>query len=179
MTHVARCGMVDDGKCADSVIAINRRNEMFPKAIRTGQRYFSRPSSNVKHVMTTFVAAPTPITSSQHPSTPPSQSNATQPRPISPTTVSNEPRSTQSAQTANNRAYTVASDTPNPFIARMDELAHLILEGPQVTWAIEQGMSATEIASWCGIRQGSDAYQTLEFRVEARRFGAVGDGLGL
>ena len=101
--------------------------------------------------MTTFaVAAPPPIAPSQRPATPTSQNTTQESRHVSPETVSN---------------------APNAFLARLDELAKENLEGPQVGGAIEQGRSAPEIASRYGIRQGSDAYKTLESRVEARRRG--------
>ncbi|WP_313456981.1 hypothetical protein [Stenotrophomonas sp.] len=118
--------------------------------------------------MTTFAAAaPTPITSSLHHSTTPSRGSVPSGH-IGPVTVHNESRSTQASPTSSEPAHTEAAREPNAFLTRMDELAQVILDGPQVAWAIEQGMSSTEIASWCGIRQGSDAYRMLESRVEAR-----------
>ncbi len=97
--------------------------------------------------MTTFfVAAPPPIARSQRSSTPPSSGITPQSRNTPPATVGN---------------------APNAFLARLDELAKVVLEGQQVAWAIQQGKSAPEIASRYGIRQGSEASRTLEHRVEA------------
>ncbi len=123
--------------------------------------------------MTTFaVAAPPPITHSPHPPTPESQDT---PSPaISPTSISNQDRSTQVAPPER----TATAHAPNAFLAKMDEMGKGILNKPQVTWAIGQGMSAREIAARYGIWRGGDAYKALENRVEARRLDAVGDGLG-
>lgn len=129
--------------------------------------------------MTTFtVAAPTPIASSVRPFTPQTQRTTTPSRGVSPTTVGNSNGAMQGAQPSTDTARTETSHEPNAFLTRMDELAQVILDGPQVTWAIEQGMSAAEIAGKYGIRQGGDAFTALKSRVEARRLGAAGDGLG-
>ena len=109
--------------------------------------------------MTTFaVAAPPPIASSPRPTTAPTRNTTTQPSATSPDTVRN---------------------APNAFMAKLDALARVTLDGPRVAWAIQEGQSAPDIASRYGIRQGSDAFKMLESRVEARRLAAIGDGLGV
>lgn len=155
-----------------------RRNANFPKAPSAAQHYCSPPSFNGKHVMTTFaVAAPPPITQSPRRSTLPTPDTLVRPRPTPPATVRNEDRSTLAARPSIAPAHTEAAPSPNAFLARVDAMGSLILEGRQVTWAIEQGKSAAEIASRYGIRQGSAAYEALEEKVERRR-GAIGDGRG-
>lgn len=109
--------------------------------------------------MTTFaVAAPTPIASSPRPTTAPTRNTTTQPSATSPDTVRN---------------------APNAFMAKLDALARVTLDGPRVAWAIQEGQSAPDIASRYGIRQGSDAYTMLVGRVESRRTEVLCRSLGL
>ncbi len=123
--------------------------------------------------MTTFaVAAPPPITHSPRHPTPESQDT---PSPaISPTSISNQDRSTQVVPPER----IATAHAPNAFLAKMDEMGKGILNEPRVAWAIGQGMSAREIAGKYGIWQGGDAYKALANRVEARHLDAVGGGLG-
>ncbi len=127
--------------------------------------------------MTTFaVAAPAPITDAPRRSTPATPTIGDHSRRPPPETVRNEARSTQAARPSIHPAHTETAQGANAFLARMDEMGRVILEGREVSWAIEQGLSAPDIASRYGIRQGSDAYRTLEHRVEATRRAAPAQG---
>ena len=97
----------------------------------------------------------------------------------SPETVQNGERPTQPVQTSNARIHIQTARAPNEFLAELNRLERMALDGPRVAWAIDDGGSAPEIASRHGIRQSSDAYRTLVCRVENRRIEILCRSLGL